>query len=142
MVILAIRYLTPLAFGIEYIPVIEYNLHLEIMDYKSHTQLFQILSHPARLQILDILRAGEECVCHIQALLDKRQAYVSQQLMVLREAGLVEDRKDGLYVFYRLTDPVVSEILALILGPASARACCEDAACPHCRVRCECQVAD
>jgi len=95
--------------------------------------LFQILSHPTRLQILDILRGGEECVCHIQAVLGKRQAYVSQQLMVLRDAGLVADRKDGLNVFYRLTDPTVADLLALVLGPVQARTGCQESACPHCR---------
>jgi DNA-binding transcriptional ArsR family regulator len=101
-------------------------------EYQEHAQLFQNLSHPVRIQILDILRGGEECVCHIQSVLGKRQAYVSQQLMVLRDAGLVADRKEGLYVFYRLADPTVAEVLQLVLGPAGARMTCEDTACPHC----------
>ena len=131
-----------MVFSVKYIQFFECALRSVTMDYENHTQLFQILSHPARLQILDILRAGEECVCHIQSLLGKRQAYVSQQLMVLREAGLVKDRKDGLYVFYRLADPVVSEILTLVLGPAQVRTCCENATCPHCHPSCECGAAD
>jgi ArsR family transcriptional regulator len=94
--------------------------------------LFQILSHPARLQILDILRGGEECVCHIQSVLGKRQAYVSQQLMLLREAGLVTDRKDGLNVFYRLADPRVGEVLSVVLGPVEQRTTCPETACPRC----------
>jgi len=101
-------------------------------EYQEAARLFHILSHPARLQILDILRGGEECVCHIQSLLDKRQAYVSQQLMVLRDAGLVADRKDGLNVFYRLADPAVADALAVMLGPAEERASCQETACPHC----------
>jgi DNA-binding transcriptional ArsR family regulator len=100
--------------------------------YKEQAGLFQILSHPARLQILDILRHGEECVCHIQSVLGKRQAYVSQQLMVLREAGLVADRKDGLLVFYRLTDPSIADVLAIVLGPVQDRLGCVETACPRC----------
>lgn len=101
-------------------------------EYQRPAKFFQILSHPARLQILDILRTAEECVCHIQALLNKRQAYVSQQLMVLRDAGLVADRKDGLNVFYRLAELPVSDLLALALGSAADRDSCSQAACPHC----------
>ncbi|MDH4137824.1 MAG: metalloregulator ArsR/SmtB family transcription factor [Anaerolineae bacterium] len=101
-------------------------------EFKENAQLFRILSHPARLQILDILRGGEECVCHIQSLLNKRQAYVSQQLMVLRDAGLVTDRKDGLNVFYRLADPAVADLLKVVLGPVEERASCQETACPHC----------
>jgi DNA-binding transcriptional ArsR family regulator len=102
-------------------------------DYQETARFFHILSHPARLQILDILRGGEECVCHIQSVLGKRQAYVSQQLMVLRDAGLVADRKEGLNVFYRLTGSDAADVLAIILGPAEERVCCEEPACPHCR---------
>lgn len=102
-------------------------------EYQEYARLFQILSHPVRLQILNILRGGEECVCHLRSRLGKRQAYVSQQLMVLREAELVIDRKDGLNVFYRLSDPLVDEVLTIVLGPAEGeRANCQETACPRC----------
>src|SRR5574341_907516 len=65
--------------------------------------LFKALMHPARLEILEILREGEQCVCHMEAHLGYRQAYISQHLMVLREAGLVEDRRDGWNIFYRVS---------------------------------------
>ena len=47
------------------------------MDYDSLSSLFKALAHPTRLQILDMLRRGELCVCHIETALDKRQAYIS-----------------------------------------------------------------
>jgi DNA-binding transcriptional ArsR family regulator len=72
---------------------------------------FKALAHPVRLQILAILRQGEACVCHLEAILQKRQAYISQQLMALREAGLLAERKEGLFVFYRLADPDLATIL-------------------------------
>ena len=102
-------------------------------EYIEKARFFHILSHPARLQILDILRKGDECVCHIQSVLGKRQAYVSQQLMILRDAGLVTDRKDGLNVFYRLAEPTVAEVLEVLMGPMEKRAECDQAACPHCQ---------
>jgi ArsR family transcriptional regulator len=72
--------------------------------YDQQAALFRALAHPVRLGILDLLARDEACVCHLTAALGKRQPYVSQQLMVLREAGLVTDRKDGLMVYYRLHD--------------------------------------
>jgi ArsR family transcriptional regulator len=79
--------------------------------FEVQAQFFKTLSHPARLAILAILRNGEECVCHIEAYLGLRQAYISQQLAVLRESGLVQDRRDGWNIFYRVADPRVFEVL-------------------------------
>lgn len=80
-------------------------------SFRLSTQLLKALAHPARLRLLNALRENEECVCHLTALLHQRQAYVSQQLMFLRRAGLIEDRKDGLRIYYRIKDPRVFEVL-------------------------------
>lgn len=79
--------------------------------FTQQANTFKALSHPVRLQILTILRQGEACVCHLEAILHKRQAYISQQVSVLKEAGLVNERKDGLFVFYRLADPNLISLL-------------------------------
>jgi DNA-binding transcriptional ArsR family regulator len=79
--------------------------------FEPQAMLFKALMHPARLAILDILRDGEECVCHMEAFLGYRQAYISQQLSVLREAGLVQDRRDGWNIFYRVIRPEIYDIL-------------------------------
>jgi DNA-binding transcriptional ArsR family regulator len=81
--------------------------------YEKEANLIKALSHPARLQILDLLAQGEACVCHLTAVLGQRQPYISKQLMTLREAGLVLDRKDGTIVYYRLADERLAEIVAL-----------------------------
>jgi ArsR family transcriptional regulator len=64
---------------------------------------------------LDILKAlqddGEACVCHLEARLGLRQAFLSQHLGRLRQAGLVTDRRDGLNVFYRLASRSVQGLL-------------------------------
>ena len=73
--------------------------------------LFKALMHPARLSILEILHDGEQCVCHLEAVLGCRQAYISQHLMVLREAGLVEDRRDGARIYYRVVKPEVFDLV-------------------------------
>jgi DNA-binding transcriptional ArsR family regulator len=79
--------------------------------FKQQANLFKILMHPARLAILSVLRSGEECVCHMEALLGYRQAYISQQLSVLREAGLVQDRRDGWNIYYRVVRPEIYLVL-------------------------------
>lgn len=100
-------------------------------------QLFKILGHPIRLAILELLRDGEHCVCHMEAHLGLRQAAISQQLALLREAGLVLDRRDGWNVFYRIGDlallNLLDETAALTGMRRIERArqpvnCC----CPHC----------
>ena len=74
----------------------------ETQPFEAQAQLLKVLTHPARLAILNILRDGEHCVCHMEAYLGYRQAYISQQLAVLREAGLIQDRRDGWNIFYRV----------------------------------------
>ena len=79
--------------------------------FQNFSELFKVLSHPVRLAVLSILRDGEQCVCHMEAKLGLRQAYISQQLMVLREAGLIEDRREGWNNFYRVIKPEVYILL-------------------------------
>jgi DNA-binding transcriptional ArsR family regulator len=80
-------------------------------NYKPQAKIFKALTHPVRLAILNILRSGEECVCHMEAALGYRQAYISQHLMLLREAGLIQDRRDGWNIFYRVTKPEVFDLI-------------------------------
>jgi len=80
-------------------------------EHDQSAQLLRALAHPARLRLLYALRDGEECVCHLTVLLRQRQAYISQQLMFLRQADLIAERKDGLRVYYRVKDPRVFAIL-------------------------------
>jgi DNA-binding transcriptional ArsR family regulator len=83
----------------------------KMKPFVDQSSLFKTLAHPARLAILEVLRDGEQCVCHIEAMLKLRQAYISQHLMVLREAGLVEDRRDGWNMYYRVTKPEIYVVL-------------------------------
>jgi len=105
--------------------------------YEAPAQLLKLLAHPARLAILNILRDGEHCVCHLEAHLNLRQAYISQQLMLLREAGLIEDRRDGWNVFYRVSDARVFAVLdaagAGLPAANGAPPAPVDCPCPHCK---------
>jgi len=82
-----------------------------LSPYQVQAELFVALGHPARLKILYALRDGEACVCHIQAVLNQRQAYVSQHMNVLRNAGLVTARKEAQRVFYQVSDPGIYSVL-------------------------------
>lgn len=82
--------------------------------YIAAAELAKVLGHPVRLRILDILARQEACVCHLATILHKRQAYVSQQLMRLREAGLVTDRREGVMVSYQLAEPAAQGVLAIL----------------------------
>jgi ArsR family transcriptional regulator len=91
--------------------------------------------HPSRIAILDVLREGDQCVCHLEAVLGLRQAYVSQQLAVLRDAGLVTDERDGLNIFYRVTNPSTFALLDIARAmtgdvPATTIAATPKAVCP------------
>jgi len=77
----------------------------ELPPDEKLSRIFRAMSTPARLRILAAIGNGEACVCHLEALLDLRQAYISQQLMEMRDADLVDTRRDGRYIFYRLTEP-------------------------------------
>ena len=84
---------------------------IELSPDEKLSRIFRAISTPARFQILTAIGNGEACVCHLEALLDLRQAYISQQLMEMRDAGLVDTRRDGRYIFYRLTEPELLNLL-------------------------------
>jgi ArsR family transcriptional regulator len=74
--------------------------------------LFRVLGHPARVRILELLRDGERSVGALQAELDLDSGGTSQHLAALRRIGLVESRREGTTVFYRVDDDRVFDLLA------------------------------
>ncbi len=79
--------------------------------YEKISNVFEALSTPARLQILLAISMREACVCHLEALLGVRQAYISQQLMFLREKKLISARREGKFIYYKLKKPEVRELI-------------------------------
>ena len=73
--------------------------------------LLKTLTHPARLRIACVLVEGERSVGQLEAELEVHQPTLSQQLTVLREAGIVETRRDAKQIFYRLTDGRVARLV-------------------------------
>lgn len=91
------------------------KLSIPDLSEKLATPLSAIAS-PQRIAILLAIGNGEACVCHLEAALGWRQAYISQHLMALRKADILLDRREGRYVFYRLKDASLLDLLT-----ASAR---------------------
>jgi DNA-binding transcriptional ArsR family regulator len=81
--------------------------------YKKISQVFGAIDSPVRIQILLAIGTGEACVCHLEASLGLRQAYISQQLMDLRKHGLVSSRRAGKYKYHRIQKPEVLELVRL-----------------------------
>jgi ArsR family transcriptional regulator len=78
------------------------------------SRIFRAISTPTRFRILTAIGKGEACVCHLEALLNLRQAYISQQLMEMREANVLDTRREGRYIYYRLTEPKLLDMLLQI----------------------------
>ena len=73
--------------------------------------IFKALAHPTRLRIMCLLREKPLCVCHILPQLDSEPSNTSQHLAVLKNQGLVESRKEGTMVVYKISSPEVYEMI-------------------------------
>lgn len=71
---------------------------------------FHALSDPTRLGILEMLRDGERCVCELQDELDAAQSRLSFHLRVLKDAGLVDDRREGRWAYYRIAPAALAQV--------------------------------
>ncbi|GAC1409210.1 MAG: metalloregulator ArsR/SmtB family transcription factor [Gemmatimonadaceae bacterium] len=79
-------------------------------------ELFHALSDETRLEVIELLRRGERCVCELTDTLDAAQSRLSFHLRVLKDAGIVHDRKDGRWVYYELDPEAFEEVETLVLG--------------------------
>jgi len=94
----------------------------KVKDLEALTGVYAALADPTRLRILALLRDGEVCVCHLHASLEVPQPTASRHLAYLRKAGLVDARRDGIWMHYRLTpidNPVVAAVVAAALHALS-----------------------
>ncbi len=69
--------------------------------------IMKSLAHPVRILIVDALSGGERCVCELNRLADIDQSNISRHLSILKRAGIVADRRDGMKVFYKLQTPCI-----------------------------------
>jgi DNA-binding transcriptional ArsR family regulator len=77
------------------------------LEYKAKAQILKALAHPTRLFIVEELSRGERCVCELTAMIGVEMPTVSRHLGQLKNAGILEDEKRGVQVFYRLRVPCV-----------------------------------
>ena len=78
---------------------------------KIRSQILKALAHPARVLIVDALNKGDRCVCELNELVDIDQSNISRHLAVLKRAGIIADRRDGMRVFYHLKAPCILKAL-------------------------------
>ena len=91
------------------------------LDLARAAGLFHALSDETRLAVLEMLRGGERCVCDLQEALDAAQSRLSFHLKVLREAGLVTDRKEGRWSYYALAPDALGAAHDLVRALATER---------------------
>jgi ArsR family transcriptional regulator len=101
------------------------------LDLTRAARLFHALSDETRLGILEMLRGGERCVCDLQTGLDAAQSRLSFHLRVLKEAGVVEDRREGRWSYYRIAPDALAEVhdLAVGLQPSKLRVLARESGC-------------
>jgi DNA-binding transcriptional ArsR family regulator len=88
--------------------------------YALKAEFFRVLGHPVRIRLLQLLREGERTVGDLQSALDLDSSNTSQQLALLRRQGLVEGRREGTSVYYRVKDRRTLELLELAKSIISA----------------------
>jgi DNA-binding transcriptional ArsR family regulator len=79
--------------------------HNEKERLQLKAEVFKAMGHPLRLGVIELLKEGEKCVCEIVEEVGTEISNVSKHLSVLKKAGIVADRRDGLKIMYRLTMP-------------------------------------
>ena len=80
--------------------------------HEAKADLFRVLGHPARVRILELLQGGERSVGALQAELGLDSGGTSQHLSALRRVGVVQSRREGTNVYYRVEDERVFDLLA------------------------------
>lgn len=83
------------------------QIDLDKEFYEAKARVIKALAHPGRLIMIDALAEGERCVCELQQLVGSDISTVSKHLSVMKQAGIVDDRKAGQQVFYRLRVPCI-----------------------------------
>ena len=85
-----------------------------VLSTKKAVALFHALSDETRLALLDRLKEGERCVCELTEAMKTGQSRLSFHLKVLKEAGLVEDRREGRWMYYSLSVQAIEELEHLV----------------------------
>lgn len=88
--------------------------NIDEKELEAEAEIFQAMSDPCRLKILTLLKEGELCACEIMIGLDRPQSSTSHHLTILKDAGLIKERKDGRWSRYRLSEGAIIEMLNMV----------------------------
>lgn len=89
--------------------------------YDLRAEVVKALAHPSRLLVVDELAEGEKCVCDLQKLIGSDMSTVSKHLSVLKAAGIITDRREGLKIFYSLQTPCVTKFIDCVTAVLKQR---------------------
>jgi DNA-binding transcriptional ArsR family regulator len=84
---------------------------MKMDGYKKRARIIKAMAHPSRLMMLEALADGERCVCELQKLVGADISTVSKHLSVMKAAGLVQARKEGLWMHYSLRVPCILDFM-------------------------------
>ncbi|GAB4313360.1 MAG: hypothetical protein Kow0059_04570 [Candidatus Sumerlaeia bacterium] len=87
---------------------------IEKKRLQEHARIIKAMAHPTRLFIIEELQRGERCVCDLQALIQSDMSTVSRHLSILKNAGLIQDERRGVQIFYSLRVPCVLNFLGCV----------------------------
>lgn len=94
---------------------------MDFERYRARAEILKAMGHPGRLMMIDALADGERCVCDLQQIVGSDMSTVSKHLAVLRNAGIVQDRKVGQQVFYSLRVPCILQFFWCVEAVMDAR---------------------
>ncbi|NLI16231.1 MAG: winged helix-turn-helix transcriptional regulator [candidate division Zixibacteria bacterium] len=94
----------------------------EFQQAELKAEVLKALAHPTRLLIVESLAKGERCVCDLNEMFEADHSTISKHLAVLKQAGLVNDRKEGLKVYYSLECPCIMNFIKCIADVILTRA--------------------
>lgn len=108
-----------------YVTILPHSMKIINRDYRLATlkaEVLKTLSHPTRLFIVEMLAKGEKCVCELNRNLEVDHSTISKHLSVLKKAGVVSGRKEGLKVYYRLEAPCIVDFIKCITNVIEVKA--------------------
>jgi ArsR family transcriptional regulator len=82
--------------------------------FEKKAEIAKAIAHPLRIAIIDFLKDGEQCVCDIAEFIGAERSNVSRHLSVMSAAGVLEYRKEGLKVIYKLKTPCILDFFACV----------------------------
>ena len=84
--------------------------------FQKQAEIAKAIAHPLRIAIVDFLKDGQQCVCDIAEHIGSERSNVSRHLSVMVSAGVLEYRKEGLKVIYRLKTPCILDFFSCVTG--------------------------